>query len=480
MGYLILGSDWLRPVHHLPGRPFGVGPLDRCTIVGSLARNAIAIPNALLLSQIGDDPRTATYAQAWRAVGRRAALLADSGLARGERVGVLGHNSIDFVSPFWPCLKRAESPCLWIRNTHRRAPPRTSSSPNAASCCTTRIAPASLKDAPGERICSFQGDVMRIAGAPRDRATGADGRRTDLFHLWHDGRAKSRRAVPLRRCAKCLVAGRASSHRAGDRLPCALPLHHVNGLEFTVLAAMLGCGRTVICRGFDGLRFWTAVCERGIHIAQPGAEPAAAARASARACAGTADRCRCATPSRRRRRCRPRSHGACAKRPRACGPCRATACRKATNFLVPQCRRSCSSADHAAAGCWHGRRTSVGPAAARPARSPSGGGGGPADRRGRGRRNRHSRSLRHERLSSQRRGDGRGVPRRLVPHRRPRLLVCPTRGRTRILPRLRAGMREIAKRSGAMVKSCSSWTKCWRRCPAWLTRRRQRSRTLGR
>src|SRR5580700_5123044 len=97
MADLILGQDWLRPVHHLLGRPFGSGPTDRRTIVGALARQAWAIPDAQFLTQIGDDARTVTYAEAYRAVMQEAGFLVASGLARGDRVGVLGQNSIDFA-----------------------------------------------------------------------------------------------------------------------------------------------------------------------------------------------------------------------------------------------------------------------------------------------------------------------------------------------------------------------------------------------
>jgi long-chain acyl-CoA synthetase len=44
-------------------------------------------------------------------------------------------------------------------------------------------------------------------------------------------------------------------------------MHHVNGLEFTLFAALRGGGHTVLARGFDGLRFWPAVRAHGIHIA---------------------------------------------------------------------------------------------------------------------------------------------------------------------------------------------------------------------
>jgi acyl-CoA synthetase (AMP-forming)/AMP-acid ligase II len=70
----------------------------------------------------------------------------------------------------------------------------------------------------------------------------------------------------------CAVAQNAFSlaahHRIGTgvRLLCVLPLHHVNGLEFTIFAALLGGGHTVIERGFEPLRFWKTVRDRDVHI----------------------------------------------------------------------------------------------------------------------------------------------------------------------------------------------------------------------
>jgi long-chain acyl-CoA synthetase len=52
----------------------------------------------------------------------------------------------------------------------------------------------------------------------------------------------------------------------GTRLLCVLPLHHVNGLEFTLFAAMLGGGHVFLAAGFDAVGFWSIVRAHGIHI----------------------------------------------------------------------------------------------------------------------------------------------------------------------------------------------------------------------
>src|SRR6516162_10114067 len=96
---LIRGDDWLRPVHHLPGYPFGRGPKHRLSIFGAVARHARVRPNLPFLTEIGYSLpyQTITYGQAHRRVQQRAVLLGIWGLKPGEIVGILGRNSIDFV-----------------------------------------------------------------------------------------------------------------------------------------------------------------------------------------------------------------------------------------------------------------------------------------------------------------------------------------------------------------------------------------------
>jgi acyl-CoA synthetase (AMP-forming)/AMP-acid ligase II len=45
-----------------------------------------------------------------------------------------------------------------------------------------------------------------------------------------------------------------------------LPLHHVNGLGFTLFATMLGGGHVRLAAGFDVVGFWSIVREHDIHI----------------------------------------------------------------------------------------------------------------------------------------------------------------------------------------------------------------------
>jgi long-chain acyl-CoA synthetase len=50
------------------------------------------------------------------------------------------------------------------------------------------------------------------------------------------------------------------------RLLCVLPLHHVNGLGFTIFATLIGGGHTFLTDGFDPITFWPIVQSCGVHI----------------------------------------------------------------------------------------------------------------------------------------------------------------------------------------------------------------------
>ena len=97
MSDLILGNDWVGEVHQTGCERFGVGPSGRLTIAGALARNAHEIPDAPFLTEAGGGSPPLSYAMTHREVQRRVASLRRWRLDRGERVGILGHNSASFT-----------------------------------------------------------------------------------------------------------------------------------------------------------------------------------------------------------------------------------------------------------------------------------------------------------------------------------------------------------------------------------------------
>jgi long-chain acyl-CoA synthetase len=270
MADLILGQDWIRPVHHLAGLPFGSGPAERCTIVGALARHARAMPDAQFLSQIGDDARTVTYAEAFRAVQQQAAFLVASGLARGDRVGVIGQNSIAFALAVLAIL---EAGGVAVPLSHQDPPARTAAQVEFAQVrillYETAYAGLAEACAGSHRLLSFQ--QLDAACRQYDPAAIAVPAPTDAGLIFYtSGTTGAPKAVVQSHFAVAQNAWSLADHhriRLGTRLLCVLPMHHVNGLEFTVFAALLGGGHTVISRGFDGLRFWQTVREHRIEIA---------------------------------------------------------------------------------------------------------------------------------------------------------------------------------------------------------------------
>jgi acyl-CoA synthetase (AMP-forming)/AMP-acid ligase II len=97
MSDLILGNDWVGEVHQTGCERFGVASAGPATIVGALARHARAIPNAPFMTDAGAGAQALAFAAAHRAVQCRAAWLVRLGLQRGDCVGILGRNSIEFV-----------------------------------------------------------------------------------------------------------------------------------------------------------------------------------------------------------------------------------------------------------------------------------------------------------------------------------------------------------------------------------------------
>jgi acyl-CoA synthetase (AMP-forming)/AMP-acid ligase II len=267
---LISGRDWLQPVHHLPGRPFGSGPAERATVVGCLARQAQAIPDAPFLSWAGSDAPPLRYADAHRMVQQRAALLRASGLARGDRVGILAQTSTELalavlavleaggvavpLSPQDPAGRTAGH----LDRTGTRLLLHDTACAGIAGSCVTSQRTWSFQELAAES--GRQGSVAVAPPAPTDAA----------LIFFTSGTTGLPKPIVQSHYAVAQNAWALAEHhriRPGTRLLCVLPLHHVNGLGFTVLAVLLGGGHTILDQGFDGLRFWSTVRQHDIHIA---------------------------------------------------------------------------------------------------------------------------------------------------------------------------------------------------------------------
>ncbi len=273
---LILGDDWLGPVHHLPGCPFGSGPVERTSIVGALARHARIRPDTPFLSELGDGAaascRTFTYDQVHHRVQQRASLFTRWGLQRGQRVGVLGSNSVEFVcavlavleaggvavplSPHDPQARIAAN----VEFTQVRWLLHDSANMALATSCPSV-----------ERTCSLQAFEQEAAMlGEREQGEYGPPKPTDAALIFFtSGTTAAPKAVVQSHYNVAQNAWGLAEHHGiepGIRLLCILPLHHVNGLEFTCFAALVGGAHTVVSRGFDGLRFWSQVRAHGVHI----------------------------------------------------------------------------------------------------------------------------------------------------------------------------------------------------------------------
>jgi acyl-CoA synthetase (AMP-forming)/AMP-acid ligase II len=263
MSDLLLGQDWLRPVHHAPGYPFGAG---RSTVAGALARQAASQPDAPFLTDLADfTPATFTYAQAYAEVERRAALLAAWGLQRGDRVGILGPNSAEFV---WAVLATLEAGAVGVLLNHRDPEARVASRA-AFTGVRFLLYDSSAAAADAERSCSFD-EFRRLSSSQACAVSSVPPNPTDAALIFFtSGTTGAPKAVVQSHYSVAQNALSLMEHHAirpEQRLLCVLPLHHVNGLEFTILSVLLGGGHVFIGRGFDGLQFWPIVGAHDIHI----------------------------------------------------------------------------------------------------------------------------------------------------------------------------------------------------------------------
>jgi long-chain acyl-CoA synthetase len=269
MPNLILGTDWVGPVHQLPGRPFGSWSEDG-SILSSLARHARSAPEAPFLTDIGAPACALSYADAHRRVEQQASMLIGNGLQRGDRVGVLGHNSADFALAVLAVLRGGgvavplspQDPPGRIGGhlefTEARLLLHDSDCTGIAAACAATLRTWSFSE-----LHALSQDFGAIA-IPWPEFTDA------ALIFFTSGTTGAPKAVVQSHGAVAQNAyALAAHHNLGPdvRLLCVLPLYHVNGLEFTVLGALVGGSHTVISPGFDGLRFWDTLRHHRIDIA---------------------------------------------------------------------------------------------------------------------------------------------------------------------------------------------------------------------
>jgi long-chain acyl-CoA synthetase len=222
------------------------------------------------LSEIGDGARTVTYQEGHRAVQRQAAFLLANGLGRGDRVGVIGPNSVAFALAVLAILEAGGVAVLLSRQD---PPTRVAAQVDFAQARIvlhdTSCAALTETCATDERLVSFQ--QLDALSREYELPATARPRPTDAGLIFYtSGTTGTPKAVVQSHFAIAQNAWSLAEHhlvKPGAQLLCVLPMHHVNALEFTVLASMLGGAHTVISPGFDGLRFWGTLREHCVGIA---------------------------------------------------------------------------------------------------------------------------------------------------------------------------------------------------------------------
>jgi acyl-CoA synthetase (AMP-forming)/AMP-acid ligase II len=186
-----------------------------------------------------DGGRRISYAEHLAAVARVAAWLADGGVAKGDRVGILGRNSIEWVVAFWATVSLgavAVGLNAWWSDDEIRY---------ALGDCEPTVF---LDDPSRLRPLVERRDTVPLPGVEIDEDDPA----VILYTSGTTGRPKG--ATHSHRNVVCLV--QAQQHLAAGRVPPGIelppsrtltstPLFHVSGLHSGVVAS-LGAGGTTV------------------------------------------------------------------------------------------------------------------------------------------------------------------------------------------------------------------------------------------
>ncbi|MEV6421251.1 long-chain fatty acid--CoA ligase [Streptomyces sp. NPDC051662] len=237
---------------------------NRVTVLDCLARNARVLGPAAYLTAVDPDggEHTLTFAEA-ELLSRRLAhwLRAEAGAAPGAVVGLAPANDVSSVLALLALLRTGAT--VLLLGPHD-PPERTRSQTAPLGVRTVMRSPALPAGEP-------------TPGLPRLLPIPDIRRETDTREGDRDGRSAIDHAVALTDDALVFATSGSTaasklvvqSHlnlvsnaemltqhhglRPGDRLLGCLPIHHVNGLHFTVLAPLVAGAHVVLAHGFDPL-----------------------------------------------------------------------------------------------------------------------------------------------------------------------------------------------------------------------------------
>ena len=170
--------------------------MPHLSLVSVLQESALRRPEKIAAIE-GD--RRATYAELWSLALRRAAALREAGVEPGDRVALLGLNTVDFVTAYYGILARGAvvvpiAPMLVADEIAFLL--EDSGAKVALVADDLEDVVAGGAEAAGVQVLTFSAALAAdAAGAPR--GARAAGRRGVVLHLGHDRAAQGRDADAL-------------------------------------------------------------------------------------------------------------------------------------------------------------------------------------------------------------------------------------------------------------------------------------------
>jgi long-chain acyl-CoA synthetase len=249
------------------------------SIADMLETRARAVPNQPLLTYYDDDAglhEAWSYAEFDARVNQMANFLAAScGVRRGDRVATVAHNHPDTVLAYFACwkigatvtpqnigeddarigfiLKNAEAQVLLARpEYHQRVERIRASAPNITLVVLDDELRAQLDQQPATFV-------------PLDPPNLED----ECLLVYTSGTTGAPKGVQLIQYNLLVDAKGIADWQSIDatqRLMCILPIHHVNGIEVTLITPIYAGGSIVLNRGFKATTFWRRLAEERVTI----------------------------------------------------------------------------------------------------------------------------------------------------------------------------------------------------------------------
>ena len=250
------------------------------SIADMLETRARATPDQLLLTYYDDEANlreTFTYAEFDARVNQMANFLAAScSVRRGDRVATVAHNHPDTVLVYFACWKIGAT-----------VAPQNIAEDDARIGFILQNAEARVLLARPEyqqrveRICADAPNITRVllldeqlrAQLDRQPATFTPTDPPDLedecLLVYTSGTTGAPKGVQLIQYNLLVDAKGIADWQTIDatqRLMCVLPIHHVNGIEVTLITPIYAGGSIVLNRGFKASTFWRRLAEEHVNI----------------------------------------------------------------------------------------------------------------------------------------------------------------------------------------------------------------------